>query len=272
MKKIILRIFLVVLIIGMIGFYLYDLLINHTDPTKNLFRTLSVVCVCIAGLIRTFQLRRRQPLEFFSEQFGEILKDAFISQPFWRKKLLCAIRLFSEENYRKAIKYLQDLRQRAETKQDLYAVDLFAALSFHKLGFHDQSSKIYRHMISTCNADSRIFSNLGHVLSEMGEHEKALENYGYALSYDRNNAVAYNNMAQEYFALHEFEKAISYANQSLEINPKFHNASTLLAVIYSLTGDKENAEKYSHIAITSGRDPESLKQTIAYYKSAQQID
>lgn len=79
-------------------------------------------------------------------------------------------------------------------------------------------------------------------------------------------------MAQEYFALHEFEKAISYANQSLEINPKFHNASTLLAVIYSLTGDKENAEKYSHIAITSGRDPESLKQTIAYYKSAQQID
>ena len=48
-----------------------------------------------------------------------------------------------------------------------------------------------------------------------------------------------------------------------------HQASALLAITYALLADKEQAEKYFHIAISSGRDPKELKEAIDYYKTAQ---
>ena len=46
--KIVLGVILIVLIIASVGFYIADLIINKTPPTKNLFRTLAVVFACIA--------------------------------------------------------------------------------------------------------------------------------------------------------------------------------------------------------------------------------
>ena len=62
--------------------------------------------------------------------------------------------------------------------------------------------------------------------------------------------------------------AKEYALKALEINHKFYQASTLLAIIYSLEGDRENAGKYSHMAAASGQDPIKLKDAIKYYQAA----
>ena len=44
-----------------------------------------------------------------------------------------------------------------------------------------------------------------------------------------------------------------------------YQASTLLAIIYTLEGDKANAEKYSHMAIAGGRPAAELNRVIAHY-------
>ena len=198
-----------------------------------------------------------------------ILEHAFQDQPFWRKKLLCAVRLYNEENNDKALKYLMDLKQKAHTADDHYAIDLFAALCFTDLELYEHAIRIYQHIVSTGNANSRIFSNLGHVLLKTGEYERALRNYEIALQHDSSNAFAYNNIAQAHFQMHEFDEAVSFAKKALEINPKMHQASALLAITYTLLSDKENSEKYFHIAISSGRDPQELKEAIEYYRTAQ---
>lgn len=269
MKKILLRVFLVLVILAVIGLYIYDYTVNDVPPTKNLFRGCSIICLCIAGFLRTFQTSRRNSLDIYEKQYADILGSAFIDQPFWRKKLLCAVRLYNEDNYGKALKYLTDLKQKTQTREDEYAVDLFAALCFTDLEAYEQASHIYQHLISKGNANSRIFSNLGHVQMQMGEYQNALQNYEYALDYDRTNAYAYNNIAQAHFQMHEFEKAIPFAEKALEHNPKMKQASSLLAIIYALASDKDNAEKYFHIAITSGSDPKELKEAIAYFRTAQ---
>ena len=256
--------------LAVIGLYIYDIAVNNVEPTKNLFRCCSTVCICIAAFIRTFHVQRRNSIEFYEQQYHEILQYAFTDQPFWRKKLLCAVRLYNEDNCPKALKYLKDMKTKARTNEDHYAVDLFAALCFTDIGAYDQAVRIYRHLITNGNANSRIFSNLGQVQMRLGEYENALQNYELALDYDRNNAFAYNNIAQACFQMYEFKKSIPYALKALEINPKMHQASALLAIIYTLAADQENAEKYFHIAISSGRDPQELKEAIEYYRSAQQ--
>ena len=269
MKKILLRVFLILIILAVIGLYIYDYTVNDVPPTKNLFRGCSIICLCIAAFIRTFQVKGRNSLDFYEKQYDDILGQAFMDQPLWRKKLLCAVRLYNEDNFGKALKYLTDLKQKTQTAEDDYAVDLFAALCFTDLEIYEQAIHIYQHLISKGNANSRIFSNLGHVQMQIGEYKEALRNYELALDYDRTNAYAYNNIAQAHFQMHEFDNAIPFAEKALEYNPKLKQASSLLAIIYALSSDRDNAEKYFHIAITSGSDPKELKDAIAYFRTAQ---
>ena len=268
MKKNLIRLFWILMILAVLSLYVYDVRVGSASPTQHLFRTLSIVFLCLAGLVRTGE-NRRQSLEFYDAQYPEILKDAFTSQPFWRKKLLCAVRLYNEGNYDKALKYLTDMKQRSQTPQDHYAVNLFAALCFTELGLYDHAERVYLQLVNADLATSRVYSNLGHVQMEKGEYQRALRNYQEALEYDRDNAYAYNNIAQAHFQMHEFDEAIPHALKALELKPKMHQASSLLAVIYTLKEDKENSEKYFHIAISSGRDPKELKEYIEYFRSAQ---
>jgi Tfp pilus assembly protein PilF len=93
-----------------------------------------------------------------------------------------------------------------------------------------------------------------------------------AIQNDENNPAPYNNLANLYFETSDFENAKIYAQKALQINHKMYQASTLLAIIYTLEGDKANAEKYSHMAIAGGRNPVELNKIIAYYMTAEQQD
>ena len=272
MNKWLLRILLILILLTIVGFYIYEVVFNDTPPVKHLFRTLSIVCICLAGLIRSFGSGTRNTLSFYEAQYNDIIADAFVEKPMLRKKLLCAARLFDEHNYDKALKYLRDLKNRAQYGQDHYAVNLFAALCFTRLGIFDYAERLYLQLIHSDLANSRIFSNLGNVQQQMGKFQDALTNYQHALDYDRNNAYVYNNLAQAYFENHQLDEAIPYATNALQINPKLDAASALLAIIYSLKNDKENAEKYFHMALSCGRDPEELKKAIAHYHAAVETD
>lgn len=269
MKKNLIRVLFILVIAAMIVFYIYDILVNHTAPTKHLFRTLSVICICIAGLLRTGVSRNRRSLEFYEATYADVIRDAFSWNALWRKKLLCAARLFDESNYRKAVKYLMDLKEKCQSGGDHYAVNVFLGLCFTDMQMYEQAERVYRQLIVSELATSRVYSNLGHVYSNTGDYKKALQNYEAALDMDRDNAYAYNNIAQAHFRMHEFEAAIPYAEKALEIKPKLHQASSLLAIIYALGNDQVLAEKYFHIAISSGRKPEDLKEAIEYFRTAQ---
>ena len=269
MKLIVIRVLLVLLIVAICGFYIYDLVVNDTEPTKNLFRTLSIVFLGLGGLVRTYTPKSRRSLSFYEEQYADIVKGAFLNCQPAKKKLLCAARFYDEGNYQKSSKYLSQLREKCKTKEDFYAVYLFAGLCFTDMGLYDLAQNAYNSLIHADIANSRVFSNLGHVQIRMGEYQKALQNYNHALEYDKNNAYAYNNIAQAHFDMHNFDEAIPNALKALEINPKMYQASTLLAIVYALTGDAANQEKYSHMAINSGRNPQELKEAIEYFRAAQ---
>ena len=141
--KIILAVILVALIIGSIVFYVLDIILNSTPPTKNLYKVLLAIFICGGSLIRLFVKKARRSLAYYESQYHEHIENAFANSPFYRRKLLCAIRLYNENNLGKALKYLGQLKQVSKERDDLYAVGLFTGLVFTDMEYHKDAIIVY---------------------------------------------------------------------------------------------------------------------------------
>ena len=263
--KIVLLIILIILMIVTLGFYIVDLIINNTPPTKNLFRTLAIVFACLASIIRLCSNKGRRNLASYESAYQKHINDAFADRPFYKQKLLCAIRLYDEGKYDKAIKYLLDLKSVSQTRDEIYAVGLITGLALTRAECYNEALHVYNSMIEMNIASSTVYGNLGNIYLTLGNHSDAISYIRLSIQNDENNPAPYNNLASLYFQTYDFENAKIYAEKALQINHKMYQASTLLAIIYTLEGDKANAEKYSHMAIASGRPAAELNRVIAHY-------
>ena len=268
--KIILVIILIVLMIATLGFYIADLIINNTPPTKNLFRTLAIVFVCLASIIRLLYNKGRRKLVSYERAYQKHIKDAFADRPLYRKKLLCAIRLYDEGKCDKAINYLLELKSVSQTRDDIYAVGLITGLALTEAECYNEAIHVYNSLIKMDITSSTVYGNLGNIHLTLGNHRDAISYIHLSIQNDKNNPAPYNNLASLYFETYDFENAKIYAEKALQLNHKMYQASTLLAIIYTLEGDKANAEKYSHMAIASGRSAAELDQVIAHYVAEKQ--
>ena len=265
MKKIILLILVILLLCADVGFYLYEVFINHVSPTENLLRTLAIFFAGLSTIFKLYKPKKRHSLKFYELRYDDIIDNAFAEQPKQRKKLLKAIRIYNQNKFLIAVKRLERLKRYCQKVKDNYAVHLFIALCYTDANLLTQAIAVYQYMINKNYADTIVYSNLGHIQSSMGKYEEAIRNFEYALGMDRTNAQAYHNLASVYFNMDELDSAIFYDQKALEINGKMHQAATLLTIIYALQNDRENFDKYFHIAVTSGKNPQELNQIVEYY-------
>lgn len=270
--KIIPAVILVALILASAGWFVADILINNTPPTKNLFKALAVIFTCLAALFRLSYNNGRRGLAFYENAYREHIKSAFSDRPFYKKKLLCAIRLYNEDQHGKAMKYLVDLKKVAQTSDDIYAVGLITGLTLTDMECYNDAILVYNALIEMNLASSTVYGNLGNIHLTLGNSHDAISYIRLAIQNNEKNPAPYNNLASLYFEISDFENAKIYALKALELNHKLYQAATLLAIIYTMEGDKANADKYSHMAIAGGRKHAELKEIIEHYTSAQQTD
>ena len=256
---------IILLMVGIIAFYLYDVIWLKNPYTKNLFRTAAIVCLLLGTLVKLIYGSGRKSLEVYEKAYANELGYAFKNKPFQRKKLLCACRLYDESNYGKALKYLFQLLQEVEFERDSVPVLLFIALCYTDAGVTEEAIKAYYELLKIDPKNSQVHSNLGGLFIQEGDFETALKHYNKSIEFNPKNYFAYLNRANQYFRINEFENAISDAKQALEFKNNGVEAASLLTVIYALQGDEENKKKYYHISITSGEKPEDLNEAISYY-------
>ena len=267
--RIIFSIVLILLIVASVAFYVADIVLNNTSATDNLFKMLAAVIICLSALIRLFyaKAKRRRNLAFYQSEYADFVNQAFLNSPFHKKKLLCAIRLYNEDNLTKALKYLGQLKPVCKTKNDAYAVGLFIGLVLTDMNLPKEAIDVYQQLLDLNIATSTIYGNLGSIHSGLGNYSDAITYSRLAIQNDEKNPAPYNNLAKLYFDNFDFDNAKRYALEALNINHKFRPSASLLAIIYSLEEDRSNEEKYSHIAISSGENPQRLKNAIEYYKT-----
>lgn len=260
---------IILLVLGVVAFYIYDVVYNKTPFADNLFRTVSIVFLLLATLIRVFYGSRRKSLDIYEKAYEKELGQAFKNKAFLRKKLLCAARLYDESNYNKAFKYLFQLYEQAESQRDAVPVLLFIALCYTDAGLNEKAIEAYYKLLELDYRNEQAHSNLGLLYANEGNYEMALSHYGKSIECEPNNYYAYINRASCYFRQADYSKAEIDAKKALEIKNNGHEAASLLTIIYALLGDEENKKKYFHISVASGRKPDDIKEAIEYYLKAQ---
>ena len=252
--------------VAVIGLYVYEVVFLKKPYTENLTRVSAIFVGLIGTMVKLFAGKaRRQSLEFYSKQYDEEIRYAFKDNKLARKKLLCAIRLYNENNYKKAIKYLTQLTKDIQNEHDAYAVYIFAAICFSECGIHNEAIKIYYQLLEYMPNNATVHNNLSHEHMEDGDFDLAMQHINESLRIDPYSHTTYINKANCYFYQYKLEEATENALKALELKNNDTNSSSLLAILYALKGDTENSEKYFRIAVTNGKNPKDLNQAIEYY-------
>ena len=252
--------------VAIIGLYVYEVVFLKKPYTENLTRFLAIFVGLTGTMVKLFAGNtRRRPLEFYSKQYDEDIRYAFKDNKFAKKKLLCAIRLYNENNYKKAIKYLTQLTKDIQNEHDAYGVYIFAAICFSECGIHNEAIKIYYQLLEYMPNNATVHNNLSHEHMEDGDFDLAMQHINESLRIDPYSHTTYINKANCYFYQYKLEEATENALKALELKNNDTNSSSLLAILYTLKGDIENSEKYFRIAVTNGKNPKDLNQAIEYY-------
>lgn len=252
-------------IFGVIGLYSYEVFFLKKHFTENLARYILILLSLIGTFTKCLVGAARKPLEFYAKAYDEEIRYAFKDNLFARKKLLCALRLYNEQNYRKTLKYLMDLTKEIKNEHDAFPVYVFAAKCYSNLGIHNEAIKIYYQLLKYVPSNPTVHSNLGYEYMEDGDYELAMQHIDEAIRLDPYYHSAYLNKANCYFFQHDFDNTIEFAKKALELKNNDDNSSGLLAITYAILGDKENKEKYFHLAIANGKPAEDLNRAIEHY-------
>lgn len=250
-----------------VGLYLYNNFGGgNYEVLLNSKALMSTAAVLLIGMIKTLQRDfGKHSLGFYKRTYAEILKGVFEHNQKALKKLLKAIALYNSDAYDTSLALLNSLQPQCGTTAEKYAVNLFCALNYTDSDDIDKAIEIYESMILSGIADSTVFSNLTILYKDSGNIEKAEAVCKKAIALDSRNDNAYNNLAYAVFQKGDYDTAIQYAQKAVDINNKCLSAVQLLAVIYTLTDEREKADMYIKQAIANGVPKKDMQYTLDYY-------
>ena len=269
--KVALTVLLSLVIISAVVLAIIDI-IDGGMELRDVLRCIAIIGLAAMGIERIYTgPGPKRSLAFYEREYADKIKDAFSDSKENRRKLLVAIRYYNEDKLKEAMETLSRLKRVCKKESDFYAVWLFSALTLTDAGLREEAVLEYNSLLDMNISSTTVYGNLGSLYSSLGKYDDAIRSLRLSLQNDDRNPAAYQNLAKLYFDNYDFEMAERCALQALSINHKMRQPATLLAVVYSMRGDTENAQKYSHIAISSGEDPATLKSVIARYSQAKNI-
>ncbi len=262
--KIIVVVLLAVLLVAAIGYYVYDIKINGTPYNENLGKVAILAVSLIASIVKMCtRSGNRKPLVYFEKRYAKEIGNAYSRDARLRKKLLEAIRLFYEDDYKKAISILDGLKKQRPSQSDMAVVCLFSALCYEAWGVTDSAIDEYRQLIANDNKNSTAYSNLGLLYQKNEDYDSAFDCFCNAIEADPKNHIAISNLSQFYFSVGEYRAAAFYAQKALDIVPNFRIAATLLAIIFGSAGYEEQYEYYKNLAVANGEDVKFIEKTVS---------
>lgn len=244
------------------GLLAYQGLVEHSLTTSSILKCVLVIAGAIVGMLRP--TKRRTPTNHkaaYEKAYGNFIRGAFQDDPKLEKQLYRAIAFYNQDKPASGIAVLNKLRKQCQRTADLYAVTVFTALCYDDMQQWEDAAAQYD-AASKMRNDSTLHSNMGLCLQKLGRFDEAEEAYTRALQVDPKNAVALNNLSALYFRQDDYEGALDYAEEALQINAKMPQALTTAAVCCAIQGYEKEYESYFRRAVAAGCNGAKIKETI----------
>ena len=164
---------------------LYDQFCVRESPDyARVARVLFVFGIYIAAYIRYFATRKSEVREVNEDAYGSIIGDAFHNEGEEYDRLMKGIELYNEDEYRKALRILEELLIQAKSLQEVFAVKFFMALCYSEQEEFEKEIEIYEDLLKNINMNqlrdgeenqTLLYNNLGNAYNNAGQYEKAKE-------------------------------------------------------------------------------------------------
>ena len=251
-----------------VGLIVYGFVTQPENIKNNLPRVGIVVIGFVAAVFKiTGKGGSSRGLAFYEKAYNSEIGDAFSEDKEGKKKLLTALKYFNENKYEKAINILTELSKSSRGLKERSVCGLFIGTCYSDSGREQKAIEHYEGLIEMRLENDTICNNLGLLYEENGRPDKAVELFEKAISINPDTDVAYSNLADIRFDEEKFDEAITLAETALSKNANLREPANLLAVIYSIKGDKESADKYYRMSVKNGQDGANLKLAMSHYKN-----
>lgn len=122
------------------------------------------------------------------------------------------------------------------------------ASTYYQMGDKARAEKIYRELLIDAPKNWMAYDGYGHYLMMNGRYEEAIKNYQKSLEYNPFNSFALSNMANIFFYKNEVNLAIETYQKSIDIEPSAHVFANM-GTIYYLIGRFDKAVSFYNDAI-----------------------
>lgn len=265
MKKKLITILLILLLIAIVGLFVWEFKAEGSVAPGLILRTVALVAIVLSALSRVNRgSPRGNRVRQYTELYRDKLRSAFTADgKKWQyTQLLLAVDRYNTDRHTAAIRILDGLREHCETTDDHCAVLLFTALSYSELGQTESAMQAYYELLRHDNTRSYAWSNLGMLYKRDGKHKDALGCFANAVKHDDRNPYAYNNIASTCFALGDYAAAIEHADRALSLKPDLYQASNTLCLCYAVLGDRAQCEAYFARSVANGADAKGLREAV----------
>ena len=250
------------LIVAALGLLAYYIFIEKDLSPNHIIKCVLLICSAIVSMAKT--RGRSTPANkkaVYQKAYGKFIQNAFKDEPKLEKMLLSSIDDYNRNKASAALRKLGKLRKECQRTDDIYAVTVFTALCYEDIGAWDDALAQYDAAVKMRN-DTTLHSNLAYCLQNLGRFEEAEESYQRAIAVDPKNSIAMNNLAGLRFRQGDYEGALDYAEDALEVNARLPQALGLAAICCALQGYEEEYADYYRRAVAAGYDGNKIKATI----------
>lgn len=253
-----------------VGYLVYEIVWKDILDMTNIIRTLLIVATMILAIYRMASgkggRRKKHSPKLFREHYGELIGNAFMEPNKTSKKFFDALEYYQYDQYAKLVEAMQSLAPLCTKNDERFAVTLFMALGYDGLRSYAKAAETYEKAL-LYKENSTAASNLGLCYQRLGDYEKAIDAYLYAIKIEPNNAYAYNNLAQIYIRKERYEDALVYAEKAIERKENLSQAYSAMAIACAMLDDENAFEEAARKYALYGGDKGSLVSMIKNMKA-----
>lgn len=196
---------------------------------------------------------------------GDFGRDAFSGNPQLNARFQDALKTYGGNMPKAALNKLQKLAPLCETDADKYAVAMATALCHITNQKYAQAIREYNEAI-VLHPTADLALTIGACQQRLGDLDKAMDSYGFALDLDPQNIDARCRLATACVADHDFEAALEHAQLALELEQTNSSALATTAICYGVMNDPVMSKFYTDKAVASGYDKNKIETTISTLK------
>lgn len=229
------------------------------NPTTMI--AMAVGFFLIMLLVRPKQAAPKPAAELEKEILGDYAADAFAEDPQLAAKFQAALKDYRGSMPKAALNKLQKLAPLCSAEKDVYAVAMASALIQTALNNHNGAIKEYVRALSL-HQDGNLAMKLGSSYQRVGELDKAIDSYEFALDLNPELTEARTKLATAMVADHRFNLGLKHALTVLEKDENNDSALATAAICSALLGDSDGYQQYLEKAVANGYKKDKITQTV----------